>query len=63
MRAPRREVSAVTHMYDLALWLLSRVADFPRNHRFTLGDRIETRALEALELLAEPPTRATRPPC
>jgi len=46
-------VSAVTHAYDLALWLLQRVADFPRAHRFTLGERIEDATLEALELLVE----------
>ncbi len=28
----------VTKAYDLALWLLPRVNDFPRSYRFILGD-------------------------
>jgi hypothetical protein len=47
------EVSAVTRMYDLTLWLLPHTAKFTRAHRFTLGDRIEEGALETLELLVE----------
>lgn len=47
------EVSAVTKTYDFLLWLLPRINDFARQHRFTLGDRMEQRALDLLELLIE----------
>ena len=40
-------------MYDFVLWLLPHTAKFSRAHRFTLGDRMETGALEVLELLVE----------
>jgi hypothetical protein len=47
------EISAVTKTYDLTLWLLPHIAKFPREHRFTLGDRMEEGVLEILELLIE----------
>jgi hypothetical protein len=34
-------------------WLLQQVNTFPRAHRFVLGDRIATTALESLEGLVE----------
>ncbi len=49
----RTEVTAVTRTYDFALWLLPHVANFSRQHRFTLGDRLESGTLELLELLIE----------
>jgi hypothetical protein len=42
---------AVTKAYDIVLWLVNHVGKFPRSHRFTLGDRIETKMLTVLELL------------
>jgi hypothetical protein len=48
-----KEVSVVTKMYDFAKWLLPLLAQFPRAHRFTLGDRIEDGVLEVLDLLVE----------
>jgi hypothetical protein len=49
----RREVSAVTRTYGFVLWLLPHIAGFARQHRFTLGDRLEGGVLEVLELLIE----------
>ena len=43
----------ISRVYDLTLWLLNCISKFPRSHRFVLGDRIETVALEVLELLIE----------
>ena len=43
----------VLKTYDLTLWLLERTASFSRAHRHTLGTRIESAALEALETLVE----------
>ena len=48
-----RELSVVTKAYDLALWLLPQLAKFPREHRFTLGDRLEAGSLDVLEALVE----------
>lgn len=47
------EVSAVTKMYDFMLWLLPHVSRFPREHRFTLGAKMENQALEILNLLIQ----------
>jgi len=47
------ELSVVTKTYDFTLWLLPHVARFPREHRFTLGDRMEEGSLAILELLVE----------
>ena len=47
------QLDVVTKTYDLALWLLPQVAKFPRAHRFTLGERMETAILDVLEQLVE----------
>ncbi len=47
------EISAITKIYDLTLWLLPHLAKFDRQHRFTLGNRLEEGMLEILELLIE----------
>ena len=43
--------AAVTKAYDILLWMIGHVGKFPRSHRFVLGERIETRMLNVLELL------------
>lgn len=43
----------VTKTYDLILWLLPKLAKFPREQRFLLGDRIQNTLLDCLELLIE----------
>ncbi len=35
------------------IWLIPLLDNFPRNRRFTLGERLESRLLEILELLVE----------
>jgi hypothetical protein len=48
----------ITKAYDLILWLVPRLKEFPRDQRFLLGDRLETAALDVLCLLiAESPRR------
>lgn len=49
----KSEVSAVAKTYDFALWLLPHIAKFARDHRFTLGNRLEEGVLVLLELLVE----------
>ena len=46
-------VTVVPKAYDLALWLIPRVNEFPRSQRFVLGERIETAALDLLDTLVE----------
>lgn len=46
-------VTVVPKAYDLVLWLIPRVNEFPRSQRFVLGERIENAALDLLDLLVE----------
>lgn len=48
LRYPENEVAVVRLHYDFLLWLLPHVAGFSRQHRFTLGDRIEALGIEVL---------------
>jgi len=41
----------VDSCHDLLLWLIPQLDKFPRNRRFTLGERLEGSLLEVLELL------------
>jgi hypothetical protein len=49
----RREVDAVTKLYDYILWVIPKLDKFPRSQKYLLGDRIETLLLDLLELLVE----------
>lgn len=42
---------ALEAMYGVLLWLIPTIEKFPRKQKFVLGDRIETTALDVLELL------------
>ena len=42
---------AVQACHELAAWLIPHLEKFPRAHRFTLGDRIETKLFDTLEQL------------
>jgi hypothetical protein len=44
---------AVQDCQNLLIWLIPLLDDFPRNRRFTLGERLESGLLEILELLVE----------
>jgi hypothetical protein len=46
-------VTIVPKVYDLILWLVPRVGEFPRAQRFLLGDRIQETALDLLDVLVE----------
>ena len=49
----KRTGAAVEAHYQFLVWLLPAVERFPRNHKFTLGDRIVTNALDVLEALID----------
>lgn len=42
-------VPAVSLCMDLLAWMIPLLHKLPRDHRFTLGDRLETRMLDLLE--------------
>lgn len=44
---------AIAKYYDIMLYLFDRVDSFPRDCKFTLGDRIVTLAFDTLERLLE----------
>ena len=46
-------VQAVPKLYDVIMWLMSRVEKFPRSQKFTLGDRIVNTSLDILDILIE----------
>jgi hypothetical protein len=49
----RKEVDAVTKLYDFILWVIPKLDKFPRSQKFVLGDRIENLLLDLLELLID----------
>jgi len=42
---------AIDDCHDLLLWIIPQLDKFPRNRRFTLGERIESGLLDVLEAL------------
>ena len=52
-RRKDEELIVITKTYDLILWSCNHTGKFPRNHRFVLGERIEHRLYELLEMLIE----------
>jgi hypothetical protein len=44
---------AVGKAYDFVLWLLPKVENFPRTHRFTVGERLTAHGLDLLTSLVE----------
>jgi hypothetical protein len=48
-----KDLPAIQKAYDLAKELLTRAAKYPRDYKFTLGERIVTHMLHILELLIE----------
>lgn len=51
--AARQTGPAVEAMYRFLLWLIPAVEKLPRSHKFTLGERITSAALDVLERLVE----------
>ena len=45
------ELTVITKTYDLILWSCNHTSQFPRNHRFVLGERIERNLYNLLETL------------
>ncbi len=43
----------ITSVHDFIKWAVPHVARFPRNQRYTIGERIENKLFDLLELLIE----------
>lgn len=52
-RASGELAPVALQMEDLCLWVIERVAKFPRDHRFTMGDRLIETCLGVLDDLSE----------
>jgi hypothetical protein len=48
-----QELIVITKMYDLVLWSCNHTSQFPRNHRFVLGERIGRNLYGLLETLIQ----------
>jgi hypothetical protein len=48
----RRTGAAIEAHYRFLAWLAPTIEKFPKSHKFTVGDRIETISLDLLEALA-----------
>ena len=54
MKKPNESVPvAVGKTYDFVMWLLPKVENFPKAHRFTVGERLTTNGLDLLIALVE----------
>jgi 23S rRNA-intervening sequence protein len=49
----KRTGAAIEAHYRFLAWLMPTIEKFPKSHKFTIGDRIETIALDVLEALIE----------
>lgn len=45
------ELKVISDLYKLIKWILPHISKFPRNYRYTLGDRIEHKLYNLLEFL------------
>lgn len=43
----------ITVAYDFVRWAIPHIAKFPRNQRYTLGEKIENKLFDLLNLLIE----------
>ena len=51
MASTQRTPKAIEDCHELLLWMLPQLDQFPRNRRFSLGEKLEARLLSVLELL------------
>jgi hypothetical protein len=51
--AEQQELAVIRKTYDLVKWSCGHTSKFPRSHRFVLGERIERRLYDLLEVLIQ----------
>ena len=49
----KRTCAALEAHYRFLAWLMPAIEKFPKSHKFTIGDRAQTIALDVLEALIE----------
>jgi hypothetical protein len=49
----KRTGAAIEAHYQFLAWLVPTIEKFPKSHKFTIGDRIETIAFDVLEALIQ----------
>ena len=49
--ASDEELPIIRAFYDFMLWFLPKIAKFPRDHRFVLGERMERQLYTVLDNL------------
>lgn len=54
------ELPVIRALYDFILWLSPKIAKFPRDHRFVLGERLERQLYGILENLIRAKYRRVR---
>ena len=54
------EMVLINKFYDFAVWTGKHVAKFPRTYKFTVGDRLQNRVEDILELLIKAKYRRNR---
>ena len=47
------DAKIINDYYDFLKWILLKIAKFPRNFRYTFGERLENLLLNIMELLIE----------
>lgn len=52
MTQTKSDALVVQRAYELTLWLLPKMEKFPRDYKFTLGERMAATSLQLLEGLA-----------
>ena len=58
----KRTGAAIEAHYQFLAWLVPTIEKFPKSRKFTIGDRIETIALDVLEALIEATYTSERTP-
>jgi len=53
VRRDHEELTVITKTYDLILWSCNHTSQFPRNHRFVLGERLERNLYDLLDTLIQ----------
>ena len=48
-----RGAPVILKFYDLMLWTMNHTSRFPRHHRYSLGNRIESTLLDLLDILVQ----------
>lgn len=47
------DLNAITRTYDLVKWIMPVISKFPRDKRYTLGQRLENKILDILDVLIQ----------